>query len=56
MLNWTLVFFVLAIIAGSLGFSNIAGTLADIAKILFIIFLIMFVVMLVTNILSGRTP
>ena len=56
MLNWTVIFFVLAIIAGVLGFGNIAATLTSIAKILFVIFLIMFVAMLVMNVLSGRTP
>jgi uncharacterized membrane protein YtjA (UPF0391 family) len=56
MLHWTLVFFVLAIIAAFFGFGNISATLSGIAKILFMVFLVMFVVMLVMNIVSGRSP
>ena len=56
MLHWTVIFFVLAIVAAFLGFGNIAGTLTDIARILFIIFLFLFVIMFIKNILSGRMP
>jgi uncharacterized membrane protein YtjA (UPF0391 family) len=44
MLNWAVTFFVIAIIAAVLGFTNIAGTAIDIAKILFFVFLILAVV------------
>ena len=44
MLNWAVTFFVIAIIAAILGFTNIAGTAVDIAKILFFVFLILAVV------------
>jgi len=44
MLNWAVTFFVVAIIAAVLGFTNIAGTAIDIAKILFFVFLILAVV------------
>ena len=37
MLYWALVFLVVAIIAGALGFGGIAGTSVGIAKILFFI-------------------
>ena len=43
MLSWALLFFVLAIIAGLLGFGVIAFAAAGIAKILFVIFLVLFV-------------
>lgn len=46
MLEWALIFLVVALIAAALGFTNIAGAAAGIAKILFVIFLILFVVML----------
>jgi uncharacterized membrane protein YtjA (UPF0391 family) len=52
MLRWALVFLVVAIIAAVLGFGNIAGDAAYIAKILFFLFLIIFVVMLIL----GRRP
>ena len=44
MLNWAISFFVIAIIAAVLGFTNIAGSAIDIAKILFFVFLILAVV------------
>ena len=40
MLNWAVTFFVIAIIAAVLGFTNIAGSAIDIAKILFLVFLV----------------
>jgi uncharacterized membrane protein YtjA (UPF0391 family) len=44
MLNWAVTFFIVAIIAAVLGFSNIAGSAIDIAKILFVVFLILAIV------------
>src|SRR3569832_456269 len=46
MLGWAITFFVIAIIAGLLGFTNIANTAVGIAKILFFLFLVLFVVFL----------
>lgn len=43
MLYYTLLFLLLAIVAGALGFGFIAGTAAMIAKVSFVIFLILFV-------------
>ena len=43
MLNWTLTFLVIALIAAVFGFGGIAVAAAGIAKILFFIFLILFV-------------
>ena len=43
MLYYSLVFLVVAIIAGALGFGVVAGTAATIAKILFVVFLVFFV-------------
>lgn len=47
MLYYTIVFLIVAIIAGSLGFGVISGTAATIAKVLFIIFLVLFILSLV---------
>ena len=44
MLNWAVTFFVIAIIAAVLGFTRIAGSAIDIAKILFFVFLLLAVV------------
>jgi uncharacterized membrane protein YtjA (UPF0391 family) len=47
MLNWAVTFFVIAIIAALLGFTSIAGSAVEIAKILFIVFLILSVLMFI---------
>jgi uncharacterized membrane protein YtjA (UPF0391 family) len=44
MLNWAVTFFIIAIIAAVLGFTTIAGTAIDMAKILFFVFLVLAVV------------
>jgi uncharacterized membrane protein YtjA (UPF0391 family) len=41
MLRWTLIFFIIAIIAGILGFTNIEAGAADIAKTIFFIFIVL---------------
>jgi uncharacterized membrane protein YtjA (UPF0391 family) len=52
MLSWALLFFLVAIIAGVLGFGIIAGTAATLAQVLFFLFLVAFLIALVT----GRRP
>jgi uncharacterized membrane protein YtjA (UPF0391 family) len=47
MLKWALIFLVVAIIAAVFGFTDIAGTAAYFAKIIFFIFLVLFVVGLI---------
>jgi uncharacterized membrane protein YtjA (UPF0391 family) len=47
MLYWALVFFIVALVAGVLGFGGIAAAATDIARILFYIFLVIFLVTLV---------
>ena len=44
MLNWAVTFFIIAIVAAVLGFTSIAGSAIDIAKILFVVFLILAIV------------
>jgi uncharacterized membrane protein YtjA (UPF0391 family) len=46
MLNWAISFFVIAIVAAVLGFTNISGSAIDIAKILFFVFLVLAVLSL----------
>ena len=46
MLNYAVIFLIIALLAGVLGFGVIAGTAATIAKVLFLVFLICFVVSL----------
>jgi uncharacterized membrane protein YtjA (UPF0391 family) len=52
MLSWALIFLVVAILAGVLGFGAVAGTAASIAQLLFFVFLVLFVV----SLLMGRRP
>lgn len=51
MLRWAIVFAILAIIAGVLGFGGLAGDFAFVAKILLFVFLVLFVLALIV----GRT-
>lgn len=54
MLGWALTFLVVALIAGLLGFTSIAGAAMGIAKILFFVFLVLFVVSLIMHMVRGR--
>ena len=54
MLYYALVFLVVALIAGALGFGFVAFAAAGIAKICFFLFLVMFVVSLVAHLSRGR--
>jgi len=54
MLGWALTFLVIALIAGVLGFTTIAGAAIAIAKLVFYVFLILFVVSLILNFTRGR--
>jgi uncharacterized membrane protein YtjA (UPF0391 family) len=55
MLYYALVFLVVALIAGALGFGFVAFAAAGIAKILFVVFLVLFLVSLVMHLSRGRT-
>jgi uncharacterized membrane protein YtjA (UPF0391 family) len=50
MLNWALVFLVVALIAAALGYGGIAATAASIAQTLFFIFLVLFLVTLIIGV------
>ena len=45
MLKWAVIFAIVALVAGGLGFSGVATGAGDIAKILFFVFLVIAVVM-----------
>jgi len=55
MLRYALIFLVIAIIAGILGFWAIAGAAAVIAKVLFGIFVVLFLVGLIMHLSRGGT-
>ena len=46
-LKWALIFFVISVIAGGLGFSGVSETAGGIARILFYIAVVIFLVLLV---------
>lgn len=56
MLYYTIVFLIIAIIAGVLGFGMVSFAAAGIAKLLFFLFLIAFLFTLVKHLGSRRVP
>jgi uncharacterized membrane protein YtjA (UPF0391 family) len=56
MLRYAIIFFIVAIIAGVLGFGGIAGAASQIAVLLFWVFVALFVLGLLAHLLGGRGP
>lgn len=56
MLGWTLLFFIVALVAGLFGFTTIAVGAMGIAKVLFFVFLVLFLVSLIMDLARGRRP
>ncbi len=56
MLNWIVTFFLLAVVAAVFGFGGLAGTCAEIAKLLAILFVILFIASLIYSVITGRRP
>lgn len=57
MLSWALTFLVVALIAAVLGFTAIAGTAIEIAKIIFYVAIILFLISAVAGFMRrGRGP
>ena len=54
MLKWALIFAIIAIVAGALGFGGLAGAAAGIAKLLFFIAVVGFLIFLAIGIFAGR--
>jgi uncharacterized membrane protein YtjA (UPF0391 family) len=54
MLKWALIFLVIALIAGALGFGGIAGAAMGIAKFLFFLFLVLFVLFIALGVTVFR--
>jgi uncharacterized membrane protein YtjA (UPF0391 family) len=54
MLKWALIFLVVGLILGALGFGGVGGAFVEIAKILFYICVVVFLVFLVLALLAGR--
>jgi uncharacterized membrane protein YtjA (UPF0391 family) len=54
MLKWALIFLVVGLVLGALGFGGIGGAFVDIAKLLFYVAVALFVIFLVLALLAGR--
>jgi uncharacterized membrane protein YtjA (UPF0391 family) len=53
MLKWAIIFFIISLIAGFFGFTNIATGARGIAKVLFFIALAIFLVILIFGVMLG---
>lgn len=56
MLGWAVLFLVIALVAGALGFGGVASVSMEIAQIVFWVFIVLFVVSLIYSLVSGRRP
>ncbi|HEY4115429.1 MAG TPA: DUF1328 domain-containing protein [Rhizomicrobium sp.] len=54
MLRWAVLFLILGLIAGVLGFTAIAGASIAIAKFLFFIFIAVFLILLILGLTAAR--
>lgn len=54
MLRWSLVFLVVALIAGLFGFTEVMGASWMVAKVLFFVFLVLFVISLLMGSRTSR--
>lgn len=56
MLNWAIMFLVVALVAAVLGFGGIAGVAVGLAKIVFFVAIVLFLISLVYGVTTGRRP
>jgi uncharacterized membrane protein YtjA (UPF0391 family) len=54
MLKWALIFLVVGLILGAMGFGGIGGAFVDIAKLLFYVAIALFVIFLILALVAGR--
>lgn len=54
MLKWALIFFIVSLVAGALGFTGISEATGGIARILFFIFVVIFLIFLVLGLMAGE--
>lgn len=55
MLKWALIFLVVGLILGAMGFGGVGGAFVDIAKLLFFVAIALFVIFLVLALIAGRS-
>ena len=54
MIKWAIIFLVLGLVLGALGFGGAGGAFVGIAKILFFIAIAAFVILLIMGLMAGR--
>lgn len=54
MLKWALIFFVVSLVAGALGFTGISSAARGISRILFLIAITIFVIFLILAFIAGE--
>ncbi len=54
MLKWALIFLVLGLVLGAMGFGGVGGAFVGIAKVLFFIAIAIFVVLLILGLVAGK--
>ena len=54
MLNYAILFFILAIVAAVFGFGGLAASFASIAQFMAVLFVVLFVVSLIYHFMTGR--
>jgi uncharacterized membrane protein YtjA (UPF0391 family) len=52
-LKWAIIFFVISLVAGALGFTGVASKTRTVAKVLFFIALAVFLIVLVFGVMFG---
>lgn len=55
MLRWALIFLLVALVAGVLGFTELAGASAGIARIFFYVFLVLLLISALLHVLRGNS-
>ena len=54
MLKWALIFLVVGLVLGAMGFGGVGGAFVGIAKLLFFVAIALFVVFVVLAVVAGR--
>jgi uncharacterized membrane protein YtjA (UPF0391 family) len=54
MLKWAIIFFIISVIAGLFGFTNLAAGTRGIAKILFFLFFVVFLIVVIFGVILGK--
>ena len=54
MLKWAIILFVVSVVAGFFGFTDVAAGARSAARILFFIFVVLFLIVLVFGVIAGQ--